>query len=186
MKMTTNAVLITLALMVAMGSLLAGQVKKTVANWLVDKHAQLASVKDPNSIRRVALDQSAEPNKEGFFSMHPKNGHIEFSDGSWVLLTSHSAHSEDGLPDISLIRTSTDEYYTNHGHCCLPILPFSKEKVDSLERFLKTTGKGPEAKITTWIKYNREQDGTGQPATRLESKSENRDKPQPEVEGRSR
>ena len=35
-------------------------------------------------------------------------------------------------------------------------------------------------------KQGAEQDGTGQPATRPESKSEGNDKPQPEAEGRSR
>ena len=36
------------------------------------------------------------------------------------------------------------------------------------------------------INNNGEQGGTGQPATRPESKSEDGDKPQPEAEGRSR
>jgi len=35
------------------------------------------------------------------------------------------------------------------------------------------------------VAFSREQDGTGQPATRPESKSEGSDKPQPESEGRS-
>ncbi len=38
----------------------------------------------------------------------------------------------------------------------------------------------------TWLEPKAEQAGTGQPATRSESKSEGSDKPQPEAEGRSR
>jgi hypothetical protein len=168
------------------GILFAGQNKKTVDAWLEEKHAQLSTVADPSSIRKVSLAHSDKPNKDGYFSLYPKSGYLEFADGNWVLLTSHSVHAEDGLPDISLIRTSTGEYYTNRGHCCLPILLFSKSVVGSLEDFLKTTGKGAKAEATPWIKYNREQDGTGQPATRSQSKSEGSDNPQPEAEGRSR
>ncbi len=153
--MKANALLIALILLAAGGILLAGQKNETVASWLEKKSAQLAAVEDPASIRKVELDQSDEPNKDGLFSMYPKKGYLEFADESWVLLTSHSMHAEDGLPDISLIRTSTGEYYTNNGHCCLPILLFFKAKVDSLEGFLKTTGKGPKAKPTPWTKYNR-------------------------------
>jgi hypothetical protein len=156
MKNITPLVTVTLFLMV--GSLLAGQKKKTVDGWLEEKYAQLAAVEDPSSIRKVELEQSEEPNKDGYFRMYPKKGYLKFADGSWVLLTSHSAHAEDGLPDISLIRTSTGEYYSNRGHCCLPILLFSKTRVVSLEGFLKTTGKGAKAKLTSWNKYNREQD----------------------------
>jgi len=145
------------------GSLFAGQGKKTVEGWLEDKHEQLSGVEDPSSIRKVDLDHSEEPDGDGYFSMHPKRGYLEFTDGSWVLLTSHSAHSKDGLPDISLIRTSTGEYYTNSGHCCLPILLFSTSKVVSLEGFLKTTGKGAKAGPTPWIKYQREQGSGGDP-----------------------
>jgi len=142
-------------------SLLAGQNKKTVDGWLEEKHAQLAAVEDPSSIRKVDLDQSNEADRDGHFSMYPKNGYLEFADGSWVLLTSHSVHADDGLPDISLIRTSTGEYYTNRGHSCLPILLFSKLRVISLEGFLKTTGKGAKAEPTPWNKYKREQVADG-------------------------
>jgi hypothetical protein len=45
----------------------------------------------------------------------------------------------------------------------------------------------PEGKnITVQPNKTKAQDGTGQPATRPESKSKGSDKPQPEAEGRSR
>ena len=182
MKVLTSLVIFTL--MVG-SSLLAGHGKKTVDGWLEEKHAQLAAVVDPASIRKVALDHSDEADKDGYFSMYPKSGYLEFTDGSWVLLTSHSAHAEDGLPDITLIRTSTGEYYTNSGHCCVPILLFSQSKVDSLEGFLKTTGKGAQAAPTPWIKYNRVA-ATEQPTPRPVVKPEGSDKLQPEPEGQSR
>ena len=158
------------------GDDLLAEKKKTADSWLEAKHAQLTAVENPFLIRKADLDQSERPDKDGFFSMHPKKGYLKFSDGSWVLLTSHSAHAEDGLPDISLIRTSTGEYYTNRGHCCLPILLFSKVKVISLESFLKTTGKGPKAKPTQWIKYNREEGGADQPAIDSKPNSEGKEK----------
>ena len=183
--MKALTLLVTITLLALSSSLLAGQ-RKSVEGWLEQKHAQLSSVEEPSSIRKVVLDHSEEPNKDGYFRMYPKKGYLEFADGSWILLTSHSAHAEDGLPDISLIRTSTGEYYSNRGHCCLPILLFSKERIVSLEGFLKTTGKGAEAKPTPWIKYNREQGVAPQSATRTESKLKGDDKPQPESEERSR
>jgi len=155
MKIVT--LLTALACLAAGSSLLAGQNKKTVDGWLEEKQAQLAAVEDPSSIRKVNLDQHNEADKDGHFSMSPKNGYLEFADGSWVLLTSHSAHADDGLSDISLIRTSTGEYYMNRGHCCLPILLFSKVRVISLEGFLKTTGKGAKAEPTPWNEYKLEQ-----------------------------
>jgi hypothetical protein len=139
------------------GNLLAGQKPVPVESWLQDKHNQLAAVGEPASIKRSKLSQSAEPDKDGLYSMYPENGFLQFPDGSWILLTSHSAHKEDGLPDVTLIRTSKGEFYYNLGHCCLPILLFSKEKVDSLDTFLKTTGKGPKAAPTVWAKFDREQ-----------------------------
>ncbi len=184
--MKLHAIFIALLLFVTGGSVLASQKKASIATWLEKKHAQLSAVEVPTSIRRVDLNQSEKPNKDGVFRMYPKKGYLEFADGSWVLLTSHSAHAEDGLSDISLIRTSTGEYYSNRGHCCLPILLFSDKKVASLEDFLKTTGKGAKAKPTSWIKYNREQGGAEQPATAPESKSEGGEQPKPESEVRSR
>lgn len=183
--MKALTLLTVLTCLMVSSSLLAGQSKKTVEGWLEEKHTQLAAVDDPSSIRKVDLNQSDKPNKDGFFRMYPKNGYLEFADGSWVLLTSLSAHAEDGLPDISLIRTSTGEYYTNNGHCCLPILLFSKSRVDSLEDFLKTTGKGAKAESTQWLKYNREQGVVPQSGTRSESKPEGDHKPKPESEKRS-
>ena len=103
----------------------AGEKRLTIDEWLVQKRAQLAKVEDPTKIRSVALDQSEEQNKDGLYRMYLKKGYLKFSDGRWLLLTSHSAHAEDGLADISLIRTSTGEFYSNRGHCCLPILLFS-------------------------------------------------------------
>lgn len=183
--MEVITLLIVLTSFMVSGSLLAGQGKKTLEGWLEEKHAQLAAVDDPSSIRKGDLSQSEKPNKDGFFSMYPKKGYLEFADGSWVLLTSHSAHAEDGLPDISLIRTSTGEYYTNSGHCCLPILLFSMSKVASLEDFLKTTGKGAKAEPALWIKYHREQGGADQPATAPESEPEGKEKLRPESEAHS-
>lgn len=43
-----------------------------------------------------------------------------------------------------------------------------------------------EAEVTKWLEEFTEAGGTGQPATRPESKSEGGDKPEPEAEGRSR
>ena len=109
--------------------------------------------------------------------MYPKKGYLKFADGSWVLLTSHSVHADDGLDDITLIRTSSGEYYFNRGHCCLPILLSSSKKVETLEDFLKTHGKGGQGKLTLWQKYNNE-GAADQDATTLESKSKSTEKPQ--------
>ena len=172
---------------VVMGSsLFAGQKKRTVDAWLEQKYAQLAAVEEPASIRKVDLDESEEPDKDGYFSMHPKMGYLEFDDGSWVLLTSHSAHAGDGLPDISLIRTSSGEYFSNRGHCCLPILLFSKERVISLEGFLKATGRGAKAKSTPWIRYKRKKSGAEKPTAAPESTSDGVEKSRPGAEDRPR
>lgn len=176
--MKTLALLVSLFLFLTGENLHAGQKRETVSGWLEKKHTQLSAVEDPASIRKVGLDQSEEPKQEGLYTLYPKKGYIQFEDGSWVLLTSHSAHADDGLADISLIRTSDGDYFSNRGHCCLPILLFSEGKVTSLDSFLKTTGKGPKAMSTPWIKYSREEDAADQPAPNPEEKPKTNHEPQ--------
>ena len=79
---------------------------------------------------------------------------------SWISETTVSFHAYCNLGTY-LITVDTKEPDKN---------PISKKLSDE---FLEPTEEG-------------EQDGTGQPATRPESKSEGGDKPQPEAEGRSR
>ena len=79
---------------------------------------------------------------------------------SWISETTVSFHAYCNLGTY-LITVDTKEPDKN---------PISKKLSDE---FLEPTEEG-------------EQDGTGQPATRPESKSEGSDKPQPEAEGRSR
>lgn len=155
---------IALTVFLCFSNAFAGKKKPTMEAWLEQRYARLSAVEEPSKIRRSALDHSDDRDRNGLFSMYPDNGYVEFSDQSWVLLTSHSAHKEDGLHDISLIRTSEGEYYYNKGHCCLPILLFSKVKVTTLDLFLKTTGKGGEAKATPWIKYLPKNNGDGRDA----------------------
>jgi hypothetical protein len=57
---------------------------------------------------------------------------------------------------------------------------FDRDKDEDVKAFLKGLHSNPNQKNQS------EQAGTGQPATRPESKSEGSDKPQPEAEGRSR
>jgi hypothetical protein len=57
---------------------------------------------------------------------------------------------------------------------------FDRDKDEDVKAFLKNLQPAPNRNNQS------EQDGTGQPATRPESKSQSSDKPQPEAEGRSR
>jgi hypothetical protein len=59
-------------------------------------------------------------------------------------------------------------------------------KNDTIEVVRAEPFEGVEYPATITLKKEVEQAGTGQPATRPESKSEGSDKPQPEAEGRSR
>jgi HEAT repeat protein len=77
----------------------------------------------------------------------------------------------------------------------IPPQDFTKYFRDQAHRILMDkTGKNFPAERTLWIDFlqasripsNEEQGGTGQPATRPESKSDGEDKPQPEAEGRTR
>ena len=183
--MTLRLIAITVISATLVSVAAGGKQSVTIEAWLQKRRTQLAAVEDHAKIRVVELDQSEKKNKDGQYRMYLEKGFLKFSDGSWVLLTSHSAHAEDGLADISLIRTSTGEFYSNRGHCCLPILLFSEKKVESLKGFLETHGKGGEGKLTRWEKLDSEQDGARQPATAPKSKSEGKEKTKPDSEGRS-
>ncbi len=71
---------------------------------------------------------------------------------------------------------------------CIPAAAFfgSNYNFWSLFGFLLLFGVPLSVVFTRIVKDKAEQGGTGQPATRPESKSEGSDKPQPEAEGRSR
>ena len=162
-----------LIILLGFSNAFAGKKKPTMEGWLEKRYAQLSAVKEPSKVRRSALDHSEDRDGDGLFRMYPENGYVPFPDQTWILLTSNSAHSEDGLPDVTLIRTSEGKYYYNLGHCCLPILLFSKVEVTTLDLFLKTTGKGNEAKATAWIKYDpkKKVEGNPVPAPEEDSKS---------------
>ena len=183
--MTARIIIITILSNLLCENIPAGKKKHTIDSWLEWRYSQLAAVENPTKIRKSDLDQSEKPNRDGLFRMYPEKGFLSFPDGSWVLLTSHSAHAEDGLADISLIRTSAGEYYSNRGHCCLPILLYSKERVVSLDGFLKTTGKGEKGQETPWIRYQPKQ-GRAAKAAAAADEPEKEKKPTEEAKPRSR
>jgi hypothetical protein len=155
----TNIVL--LALMLA-ASVHAGEKAKSDAEWLKQKHAQLSAVKSVTNLTNVGLWTSGNKQADGRFGYFPNgNGLIVFDDKTWVLIISHSMHAEDGLEDLTLIRTSDDRFLSNRGHVCDKLILDAPEKITSLETFLRATGKGAKGEATKWEPYTGEPQSGG-------------------------
>jgi hypothetical protein len=103
---------------------------------------------------------------EGTWSFDSDGLHVR---GKWMWVNGFSSDDDYREMDIYIgcLQDSTKEHISHRGGKCL-----IHDCYFLIERLQKTK-KG-------------EQDGSGQPATRSESKSEGTDKPQPEPEGRSR
>ena len=153
------------SLMILIGGLtaVAGSTVKSDAEWLTQTHAQLAEVKSVTSLTNVGLQAFGDkepPPPEGRYSCSPRgNGMILFEDKTWVLLVSHSRHTEDGIGDLTLVRTSDGRFLVNKGHVCGNLLLDVREKITSLTTFLKATGKTLDGEVTTWEPYKGEQQG---------------------------
>ena len=93
------------------------------------------------------------PNEISVYSHRNLGRLVYFDDGSWVIGMSHSTHTRDGLGDLTIIRTSNDKYYVNNGHVCDCLYLKTKNKVTSLETFLKTCGNGPHGEPVEWEEY---------------------------------
>ena len=132
----------------------ADSTPKSEAEWLTQKHAQLAMVTNVTSLPNVGLDASGDNDKqpaEGHYQYAPKgNGLILFEDKSWVLIVSHSVHAADGIGDLTLVRTSDGRFLVNKGHVCGNLLLDAREKITSLITFLKATGKTLTKEVTAW------------------------------------
>ena len=114
----TKTTIALLATMLA-ASAHAGEKVKSDAAWLKQKHTQLSAVKSVTNLTNVGLWTSGFKQKDGKYGYSPNgNGLIVFQDRTWVLIVSHSLHAEDGLGDLTLIRTSDGRYLLNRGHVC--------------------------------------------------------------------
>ena len=135
----------------------AGDAAKSDAAWLKQKYAQLVAVKSVTNRTNVGLWTSGDRQADGKYGYFPKgNGLILFEDKTWVLIVSHSMHAEDGLGDLTLIRTCDGRYLVNKGHVCDKLILDAPEKIVSLETFLKATGKGAKGEATQWESYTGE------------------------------
>lgn len=132
---------------------------KTDAQWLKTKYKKLAAIKDPAKVNNIGLRVPKDKGHDDLYMYFPKgNGRIVFVDKSWILLVSHSSHAEDGIGDLTLIRASDGKCYVNKGYVCDKLILETKEKIVSLETFLKSTGKGPKAEPIEWKEYQGELD----------------------------
>lgn len=129
----------------------------TTDEWLVLRHSQIEAYTDISKVSLAKLVGSPSRNKRGYYEYNPsKNGLIKFKDGSWVIITSHSVHKEDGIGDISLIKTSEGKYYTNRGHYCASLLMRSKIHIKSLKGFLSSVCVGDKADVLLdWKEYKK-------------------------------
>lgn len=140
----------------------AGERVKSDTDWLKHKYAQLAAVKSVTNLTNVGLWTSGDKQADGKYGYFPNgNGLIVFQDKTSVLIISHSIHAEDGLGDLTMIRTSDGRYLVNKGHVCDKLILDAPEKIVSLETFLKATGKGAKGEATQWEPYSGEQQGGG-------------------------
>lgn len=122
--------------------------------WISTQHKKLSAINDPSKIKEIGIVSPDKKDAKGNYTYYPNgNGKITFEDKTWILIVSHSMHEEDGLNDITLIRTSDGKFYTNKGHVCGKLILETKEKIVSLETFLKTTGKAGDGKSTAWENY---------------------------------
>ena len=137
----------------------AGDKIKADAEWLRLKYDQLAAVTNVEKVLNVGLRPSGSKDARGAYTYYPQSGRIVFDDGSWVLLVSHSIHAEDGLGDMTLVRTSEGNYFVTRGHVCEKLILETKEKIASLGTFLRAKGKGAKAEPIPWEPYEGEQDG---------------------------
>ena len=126
---------------------------KSDKQWLETKHGLLAAVESVTNLTSVGLNSGGERSGVTFTYSPKKDGLLVFEDGSWVLLESHSINEEDGLGDLTLIRTSEGKYHLNRGHVCGLLNLEAKERITSLATFLKAKGKGAKAKPVPWEPY---------------------------------
>ena len=83
------------------------------AAWISKRVLQLREVQDVKKIPLAGFAKSNdEKNKQGLYRYYAKrNGRVDFKDGTWVIFTSHSAHSEEGrrevIGDVTVARTSS-------------------------------------------------------------------------------
>jgi hypothetical protein len=165
MKSTITALLI----MALAAPAFASDKIKLDGEWLKRKHKQLVAVKDPSKVKSVGMWSSGDKDSDEQYTYFPNgNGRIVFEDKSWVLIVSHSIHQEDGLGDLTLVRASAGKYYVNKGHVCNKLILETKEKITSLETFLKAKGKGSKAEPVEWEEYKGEQPPAGDSKTSAE------------------
>ncbi len=136
---------------------LAGKKRMTTDEWLVLRHSQIEAYTDISKVPLAKLVCSPSKNKSGYYEYSPsRNGLIKFKDGTWVIITSHSMHKEDGIGDISLIKTSEGKYYTNMGHNCSSLMMRSKVHITSLKGFLSSVCVGDKADVLLpWKEYKK-------------------------------
>jgi hypothetical protein len=157
--------LITVVVLALTGFLtLGGESPKSEAAWFRQKYEGLAAITTVTNVTKVGLWSSGDKYSNGLYGYFPKgNGLIVFEDKTWVLIVSHSVHADDGLRDLTMIRTSHNRYFVNRGHVCSTLMLDAPEKIISLETFLKTTGKGEQPEPTKWEEYRGEQSGRAYP-----------------------
>lgn len=132
----------------------AGKKRMTTDKWLILRHSQIEAYTDVDKVPLSSLNGPYSKDKAGYVTYHPKkNGRIKFADGSWIILTSHSSHSEDGIGDVTLIKASDGKYYVNRGHVCATMIIRSKVKIKSLKDFLAAKGVGDKSQLISWSEY---------------------------------
>jgi hypothetical protein len=140
-------------------SVFAGHVKKENAQekWILQRYQQLSKA-TPESIPKIELKEYES--KDGTFQYFPAEmgGIIFLREKEWIMITQSSGHYEKS-GDVTMIRTSENEFYLNFGHCCKTMIIDSDKKIETIEDFLAAKGKGHRSEPTPWKKYRGEPDG---------------------------
>jgi hypothetical protein len=89
------------------------------------------------SLHKQELDfpimEFSELEHEDFYLLRTriiKKGKIEFADGGYLLIITHSNHENPSIGDLSIAMDEHNNYYINEGHICGDIINFvTKSKI---------------------------------------------------------
>jgi hypothetical protein len=154
----------------------------TVASW---KHDQ-TSEEPPLDWVQISYDTSKVPKDSNVLMTLNV-----VADNGKMVSTYRAAKSEGEPNSMKILFAVQKEYLANSSLQIVTLVPESVKQAASRENpgfggYTLSLNRVIELAQQVAVDKNAEQDGTGQPATRPESKSEGSDKPQPESEGRSR
>lgn len=117
--------------------------------WIKKTLLTLSKMENPAREGKSWLERARTLTEK--FSYSPLSGYIEFADGSWVYLVSHTKMLDDGIGHASVVRTSSGKYYSNKGNCNTNLFLYSPVEIKSLASFLNSYGRDNKGMKTLWV-----------------------------------